>query len=99
MGSHKVVGKAYVFTKNSQMASIGAIFTSTYQTKQLNLPPNSSAIRVVNYSCCLLIKGIWSHLKVTRALVDVRQASETRHNKTSLGNFQHHYLAKMLYNS
>ena len=34
-GSHKVVGKGYVFTKNSQMASIGAIFTSTYQTKQL----------------------------------------------------------------
>ena len=43
MGSHKVVGKAYVFTKNSQMASIGAIFTSTYQTKQLNPCPNPSA--------------------------------------------------------
>ena len=32
------------------MASIGAIFTSTCDTKQLNLWPNSSASRVVNYS-------------------------------------------------
>ena len=32
------------------MASIGAIFTSTYHTKQLNPWPNSSASRMVNYS-------------------------------------------------
>ena len=32
MGSHEVAGKGYVFTKTSQMASIGAIFTSTYHT-------------------------------------------------------------------
>ena len=30
MGSHEVVGKGYVFTKTSQMASIGAIFTTTH---------------------------------------------------------------------
>ena len=47
MGSHKVVGKGYVFTKTSQMASIGVIFTSTYHTKQLN---PSSASHVVSYS-------------------------------------------------
>ena len=50
MGSHKVAGKGYVFTKTKQMASIGVIFTFTYHTKQLNAWPNSSASRVVNYS-------------------------------------------------
>ena len=45
-----MAGKGYVFTKTSQMASIGVIFTSTYHTKQLNPWPNSSASRVVNYS-------------------------------------------------
>ena len=50
VGSHKVAGKGYIFTKTSQMASIGVIFTSTYHTKQLNPWPNSSASRVVNYS-------------------------------------------------
>ena len=50
MGTHEVVGKGYVFTKISQMASVGAIFTSTYHTKQLNPWPNSSASRVVNHS-------------------------------------------------
>ena len=49
-GSHKVVGKGYIFTKTSQMASLGAIFTSTYHTKQLNPWPNSSASCVVNCS-------------------------------------------------
>ena len=46
-GSHEVAGKGYVFTTTSQMASIGVIFTSTYQ---LNPWPNSSASHVVNYS-------------------------------------------------
>ena len=49
-GSHEVAGKGYVFTKTSQMTSIGAIFTSTYYTKQVNPWPNSSASRVVDYS-------------------------------------------------
>ena len=40
----------YVFTKNSQMISIGAIFTSTCHTKQLNPWPNSSASCVVIHS-------------------------------------------------
>ena len=50
MGSHEVVGKGYVFTKASQMASIGAILTTTYHTKQLNPWPNSPASREVKYS-------------------------------------------------
>ena len=44
------MGKCYIFTKISQMASTGTIFTSTYHTKQLHPWLNSSASRVVNYS-------------------------------------------------
>ena len=50
MGSRKVTGKVYIFTKTRQMASIGAIFTSTYHTNQLYPWPNSSASHVVNQS-------------------------------------------------
>ena len=42
--------KGYVFTKNNQMTSIGAIFITTCNTKQLNPWPNSSASSVVIYS-------------------------------------------------
>ena len=35
VSSHKMVGKDYINTVNRQMASFGAIFTSTYHTKQL----------------------------------------------------------------
>ena len=45
-----MAGKGYDFTKNSQMASTGVIFTSTCYTKQLNPWPYSSASCVVNYS-------------------------------------------------
>ena len=37
------MGKVYVNIENSQMASIGAIFTYIYHTKELNPWPNSSA--------------------------------------------------------
>ena len=72
-------GKDYVFTKNSQMASIGAIFTSTCHTKQLNSWPNSSVSRMVNHiwlSACQGKMGpqVLGLLKAARALVDVRQA-------------------------
>ena len=43
MGSHEVAGIIYVNIEKSQMASIGAIFTYTYHTKQLNPWQNSSA--------------------------------------------------------
>ena len=57
MESHEVAGKGYVFTKTSQMASIGVIFTSIYHTKQLNPWPNLSASRAVNYSLLSACKG------------------------------------------
>ena len=47
MGSNEVVGKGHVFTKNSQMTSIGVIFISRCHTKQLNPWPNSSGSRMV----------------------------------------------------
>ena len=50
VGSHKVASKGYVITKNSQMVSIGAIFTSIYHTKQLHPWPNSSASHVLDNS-------------------------------------------------
>ena len=50
MGSHKVPGKGYVNTKTSQMASIGAIFTSTYHTKQLR----KSMAKLISQSCAEL---------------------------------------------
>ena len=50
VGSHKLVGKSCIFTKNSPMTSISAIFTCIYHTKQLNPQLNSSASCVVNYS-------------------------------------------------
>ena len=37
-------------------------------------------------------------MKTTCALVDVWQASETSHSKSSLGNFQHQYLTELLVN-
>ena len=50
VGSHKVAGKGYVNTEDSQMAFIGAIFSSTYLTKQLNLWSNSLTSCMVNQS-------------------------------------------------
>ena len=42
--SHEVVGKGYVNIENSQMVSIGAIFSSKYHTKQLNLWPTHQLV-------------------------------------------------------
>ena len=52
-----MAGKGYVFTKSSQMTSIGAIFTSTCHTKQLNQWTNLSASRVVIHSHLYACKG------------------------------------------
>ena len=44
------------------------------------------------------LSRICSHLKATCTVVDVWQASETSHRKSSPGNFQHQYLAELLVN-
>ena len=56
-GSHKVVEKGYVNTKTSQTTSCGAIFTSTYHTKQLNAWPNSSGSCVMDHSWLSTCQG------------------------------------------
>ena len=56
-GSHKVAGKGYVLTKNSQMTSNGVIFISICHTKQLNPWPNSSVSHVVNHSWLSACQG------------------------------------------
>ena len=70
-GTHIVAGKGYVYTENSQMASIGAIFNSTYHTKLQNPWPCSSANCVVNYILLSAFQGIWSHLKATLRCIDI----------------------------
>ena len=93
-GSHKVAGKGYVFTKTSQMVSIGAIFTSAYHTKQLNPWLNSSASRVVNYSRLSASQG-----DVEPFEGDLSTCGRlTSLSKSSPGNFQHQYLPELLVN-
>ena len=50
VGSCREAGKHSVKTENSQMVSIGAIFSSTCHIKQLNSWPNASNSCVANYS-------------------------------------------------
>ena len=56
-GSHEVVGKGYVFSKNSQITIIGTIFTSTCHTKQPNPWTNSSASHVMIHSRLFACQG------------------------------------------
>ena len=80
------------------MASIGAIFTSTYYTKQLNPWPNSSTSCVVNHSRVSACQREMESFEGDPSIPDVQQALETSHRKISLGNFQHHYLTEWLVN-
>ena len=98
VGSHKVAGKGYVFTKTSQIASIGVIFTSTYHTKQLNPWPNSSASRVVNYSQLSACQGDMQPFEGDPYTHGCLTSLRTSDSKSSLGNFQHQYLAELLVN-
>ena len=98
MGSHEVAGKGYVFTKTSQMASIGVIFTSTYHTKQLNPWPNSSASRVVNYSQLSACQGDMQPFEGDPYTHGCLTSLRNKPSKSSPGNFQHQYLAELLVN-
>ena len=83
---------------NGQMASIGAIFTSTYRNKQLNPCQTHQPVVWGSTAGCLLVKGRWNHLKRTQALLDVNKAPETSHSQSSLENFQYQYMAESLVN-
>ena len=90
-GSHD---KGLINTENIQLASIGAIFTSIYHTKQLNPWPNISASHVVKYnqlSACQVEMWLFQdHSSICGHL--------TSQNKRSLGNFQHQCLPELLVN-
>ena len=80
------------------MASIGAIFSSTYHTKQLNPWPNSSASHVVVYSwlsgCPCRGDGA-----IQRSPEHLRMSDTNLRNKpqqNQLGNFKYQYLPKNL---
>ena len=93
-----MAGKDYVFTKISQMASIGVIFTFTYHTKQLNPWPNSSTSRVVNYSqlsvCQADMQPFGGDPYTRGRLTSLRNKPQQKQP----GNFQHQYLAELLVN-
>ena len=82
------------------MAFIGAIFTSTYHTKQLNPWPNSSASHVVNYSrlsaCQRNIQLFEGDPSTCARLTSLRTSHV--HSKSNQDNFQHQYLPELLVN-
>ena len=98
MGSHEVAGKGYVFTKTSQMASIGVIFTSTYHTKQLNPWPNSSASRVVNYSQLSACQGDMQPFEGDQYTRGRLTSLRNKPRQKQRGQLQHQYLAELLVN-
>ena len=98
MGSHEVTGKGYVFTKISQMASIGIIFTSTYHPKQPDTWPNSSASRVVNYSQLSACQGDMEPFEGDPSTHGCPTCLRNKPQQKQLGNFQHQYLPELLVN-
>ena len=75
---------------------IGAVFTSTYHTNQLNQWTTSSASRMVIYSFLSTSPGYRNHLKTIHALVNIWQASETSQSKSSLDNSWYKCLPEQL---
>ena len=81
------------------MVCTGAIFTSIYHTKQLNLWPNSSASCVVNHSwpsaCQEEMEPFKDHPSTSEYLASLRNKPQ---QKQPIGNFQHQYLPECLVN-
>ena len=98
MGSHKVVGKGYINTKYNYMASIGAIFTFPYHTKQLNPWPNLSASCVVNHSRLSACQGEMTPFEDDLNLCGCLICLRNKPHKRSPDNFQHQCLAKLVVN-
>ena len=80
--SHKVAGKGYSKTENSQIVFIGAIFNSTYHTKQLNPWPNSPANCVMIYSwpyaCPGKMKPFKDHPSTHACLTSLRSKQQQK---------------------
>ena len=80
------------------MTSIGAIFTSTYHTKQLNPWPNLSTNHVVNHSQLSACQGgmepVEKHLNARGRPTSLRNKPQQKQT----GNFQPQCLAEQLVN-
>ena len=84
MGNHEVVGKGYVNIENSQMVSIGAIFSSKYVShKAVKSMANSSVGCVVIYSQLSAYPGemesFIDHLSTHRHLTSLRNKPQQKH--------------------
>ena len=86
--------------KTAKWHQFGAIFSSTYHTKQLNpWPSYLTTLCIMVYTASwLLVQGRWSHLKTAQAPMEVIQILGTSHSKSSQGNFQYWYLPQLLVN-
>ena len=80
------------------MASIGAIFTSTYHTKQPNPWPNSSASCVVNYSWLSACQGHVEPFEGDPSTCGCLTSLRNKPQQSSQGNFQHQYMPQLLVN-
>ena len=80
------------------MVSIGAIFTSTYHTKELNPWPNSPASCVVNYSQLTACQGEMQPFEGNPSNCGHLTGLRNKPQQSSLGNFQHQYLPELLVN-
>ena len=90
--------KGYVYTENSQMASIDTVFISIYYKKQLNLWPNSSDSCGVNHNwlsvCQAEMELFEEYLSTHGCLTSLRN----KHQQKQAGQLQHQFLAKLLVN-
>ena len=96
--SHKVANKNSVKTENSQMASISAIFSSTYHIKQLHPEPFSRAVMWWFIAGSLLVQGDGAILRSLMHWwkIDNLGLRNKPQQKTSLSKFQGQYLPELL---
>ena len=82
VGSYEVVGKSYVNTENNQIASIDAIFSSTYHIKQLNPWPTLSFSFVVIYNwlsaCPAYIEPFKDHTSTHGCLTSLKNKPQQK---------------------
>ena len=95
--SSKVTGKSYVFTKTHQMASIGAIFTSTsHKAAKFMAKLISQSYSELQPTVCLPrdMQPFEGNPSTHGHLTSLRNESQ----QNSSGNFQHQYLPELLIN-
>ena len=87
VGSCKMVGKFSIKTENSQMASIGAIFNSTYHKKWLN--PWSTLLAsyvVIQFAVFLSMEDEAIYRPPKHSWMSDKLQIRTSHSKSSMDN-------------